>query len=335
MHRRKSVTYCLSTYKTLGQQLSRNEANMKERSLKNPSPYVCNWRVPRAGFKWITASASGKPPKRFLVENFLPPYRAYEAQAYDPIRSCTALFRNFAALEVSEESFLRFANEYGALGISNHNWLRVDWAELQVVPGASHSPDNPILNSGTFGESFSDWVDEVLWMRGLIFLWDSINRADLAGLGKVIAYEAEDAICYRTALSPYDNQPYTFWLADVTAISHAAQSRNHIEVAAAILHQQISRRISAQARLAQSGTSILVEASTLTSALWLQFAFAVTGHHIYRTCPICANYFQVGPKAEMRSDSVFCSNACRQAQYRRKAASVSSKKKRGEDLERL
>jgi hypothetical protein len=313
----------------------RNGVIVKERTLKNPQPYGCEWRVPKAGFKWITALEPSRheAPQRFLVENWTPPLKPYESRTYDPIKSYSGLFRNFAELEPTEESFLQFANKYGALGISIGHMLDVDWSEMGIVPAVCTEGGEPVPESGSFGESYADWFHSALFMRALVFLWQAADNADLPALTKHLDCSDENAVCFTIAYS-YRSAPFIFWADASDRTRRAVRERNYVEVAHDIVRTQISRHVEAKVVLRQteSATGIFIEASNLLSALWLQFAFAVAGQHVYRTCEHCGNYFQIGPNGEMRSDAVFCSNACRQAKYRKKV--VTKKLRKGKQAKK-
>src|SRR5262249_11260689 len=58
-------------------------------------------------------------------------------------------------------------------------------------------------------------------------------------------------------------------------------------------------------------------ASSLASALWLQFADAVANNRTYTRCAVCEKWFELAP-GTARSHKRFCSDACRVSAYRGK-----------------
>ncbi len=57
---------------------------------------------------------------------------------------------------------------------------------------------------------------------------------------------------------------------------------------------------------------IIFRLPNLLSAMWLQFAQAVTSEFQLKKCPVCHTYFQAGPGAR-RIDAITCGGKCRQA----------------------
>lgn len=53
----------------------------------------------------------------------------------------------------------------------------------------------------------------------------------------------------------------------------------------------------------------------LLTAMWAQFADAITGDKIYKSCEWCGTPFEINPRIA-RKNRIFCSNACKQADYR-------------------
>jgi endogenous inhibitor of DNA gyrase (YacG/DUF329 family) len=56
----------------------------------------------------------------------------------------------------------------------------------------------------------------------------------------------------------------------------------------------------------------------LLSAMWIQFGLAVGGKRQYRKCAWCGSTFEISPRIA-RTNRIFCSNACKQADYRERA----------------
>src|SRR5947209_1749430 len=67
------------------------------------------WRVAVGGYRW-----QDSPDGPALV----PAGGAWREREYQPLEEFTGLFRTFADADPSPEGFLRFANEYGPLGLA-------------------------------------------------------------------------------------------------------------------------------------------------------------------------------------------------------------------------
>jgi endogenous inhibitor of DNA gyrase (YacG/DUF329 family) len=76
---------------------------------------------------------------------------------------------------------------------------------------------------------------------------------------------------------------------------------------------------------------------TLYTALWLQLALAINDNKTFRYCAWCGTPFELSPTTA-RTNRLFCSNSCKQAEYRERKAQVETAKsetakKRASELE--
>lgn len=55
---------------------------------------------------------------------------------------------------------------------------------------------------------------------------------------------------------------------------------------------------------------------SLSAAMYLQIASAITEHAGYRDCVVCKKWFEISRSYAARSDKIYCSDACRMRAYR-------------------
>jgi len=287
---------------------------MKKREIE--SPFEFTWTVPDQGFKWMRAiRLNTKTRDTFLIDN----PSSYRRLHYWPLRDCTGLFRTFSQVLPTPQGVLEFADEFGQLG----GRCRED----VIDPSPSKLPSEGQPASLLKGESLLTWVKEILPMRALVCLWDAARKAETSTLAKWIRWQDGGVI--------YDLQVDEFRAAGMLAASdYHPQSLARfapgdvVQPAWHLLQVELNshlREHSAMPQLVwdqrQSELRVCLIPTSLISALWVQFAFAVGENHSYRTCASCGKWFQVGPGGDMRADAKYCSNACRQRKFREKAAS--------------
>jgi hypothetical protein len=72
----------------------------------------------------------------------------------------------------------------------------------------------------------------------------------------------------------------------------------------------------------------------LLTALWLQFALAISGDKRFRQCRTCGMWYELEPETA-RATKLFCSDACKTKAYRGRKAQAHqlwSRDKRAEDI---
>jgi hypothetical protein len=277
------------------------------------SPFEFTWTVPVLGFKWTRATQlKTKTEDTFLIDRLvIPPYRRL---LYSPLRDCSGLFRTFSQVKPTRPGILKFANEYGQLG----DPCRQD----VIVLRGSKLPGGGQHGSFAKGELLKAWVKEILYMRALVCLWDAARRAETSTLTKWIHWHDGQI--------SYDLQVDKFRAAGTLAapdyhpeLLDRFAAADIVQPAWYLLQRELNNRLKEHPALpglgwdlGQSELGVHLTPTSLISALWVQFAFAVGENHSYRTCAACGKWFQVGPGGDMRADAKYCSNACRQRKYR-------------------
>lgn len=248
--------------------------------------------------------------------------------ATHPANGNAVLFREFADLDGSLESFAGFAREYGFLGISREFYDRSG-------DEAHHG----------WGECFEDWAAAHRALNAATRVSDALlNRVDDAG----ICEAARPWILERTDHSgerhyrevfPLSDLPYldlkgvrgftplTMW---VPLDDERGTLAHEIAFfAPGALSQAIGAHLRAFGEVGfgadqreWAGARLHFTATTLIGALWLQLARSVDGHE-HKQClrEGCLKYFEVDPQVT-RGDRDYCSAACKQKAYRARKAKL-------------
>jgi hypothetical protein len=213
------------------------------------------------------------------------------------------VFREFAGLKTRQD-IKKFADKYGDL--FNH------WSD----------PPHRYDGTSVLGRLLSTWTQEIEDMRVLVNLWDHIKERDHDALKKLI-FSTDEGPEY--VISRPKTGDHIEKLAQVTL-----PSGNRIQFAQndVLLPARCALQIEVNARLSENATQpeitwtpdtnesggygqrIVFRPKNLVSAMWIQFAQAITEELQMRQCESCGEYFQVGPGAA-REDARFCKDVCR------------------------
>ncbi len=241
-----------------------------------------------------------------------------ESEFYDPLAEHTGLFRNFASLE-TEQSILRFANNYG--------WLGRDFDYVIPSDKASEIDEESLMQGkrsyecSVSGQSLSRWESKIKRIRSPISLWDMLRSEDTDSLAKTIRSEG-GVLWYE-----YNELTHNYRYADPVAISVERSAASSEKLTSEEirglgwmgLKKEINENINTVNTQIDLGLdaelSMVVAVEDLSAAIWLQFALAVAGNKKYEHCIHCQDYFEIGPSAA-RKGKQYCSNACRMAAYR-------------------
>lgn len=142
-----------------------------------------------------------RPSERVLTYK-TPGVHQRQVRRYDPSGK-PFLFREFAALDGTEESIASFANKYGFLfGSTMEDRLaRVQYNTQGIrpaTPGEYH--DRGFRDGWEYeceGERIASWMRELRDMKEAYNLWDRLARRDMGGLQKLIKWsEDETTVTY-------------------------------------------------------------------------------------------------------------------------------------------
>lgn len=287
---------------------------VRKRSLQ---PFEFVQRVPDAGFEWVRGKAAQvnmaaaeietAKSEWFLREKLLPPYRG---RTYKPLIAHTGLFRDFSETDPTRTGIQAFANNFGSLGSSLGEEIT-----LVITRQSSVSSLQDV--------SFRTWTSEILLMRALVQLWDATRAGDVMTLSKFIEWKNGTVVYHgptelgdkRRLLiaSPALNLEtlQRFLPGDVIQPARVALRRITNELLTQ--HRTTPRLVPDQ----DNGSQLCHVPESMNAVLWLQFALAQASEYEFKRCMVCGLWFQVGRAPDARrGDAAYCSNRCRQKNYR-------------------
>ena len=207
--------------------------------------------VPASGFRWVEARPIlrglrvRKRPCPFLVRTSGGWLEHRQGNTYDPMRTETALFRNLADLDPSQDAVLAFANRYGDLG--EGDWgLPLDYRRARVKAPPDTSLDEirlqrtmpetvlPVLKQledegGVVGDPLSVWQSDIREMKDCVELLELIEAKKTAAIAKRVRLAGTPARAHQPntanaiASSASLGMP---WLSVVSTCAGARRSRS-------------------------------------------------------------------------------------------------------------
>jgi hypothetical protein len=328
--------------------------------------FAFRWGVPVDGFYWVhPASAdvagldtpndsapshaagspsSGQPSSYWLVESVGPETNWYEPLKYEPLKE-EALFAKFADLyPTTEPVVLKFAEHYGALGLTEdvpEAVVRADWERTSVVDPQLDCwmrdqeydpatwkppppPDPPAALPWLRGEQLELWRREVRVARLVLRLWKHLGDGTIGRLHGHFRFandrlleplvfteeegELEVASLYFSFAGPLERA----WDLDGPGKETQAALYMIEQTVNAYLKKHASPQVH---RPVGEAFQFFTMPQNLLGALWLQFARSLSGNRTYKQCQQCNGWFEHSPQKHRRERFV-CSGACRQKKYR-------------------
>jgi transposase-like protein len=296
------------------------------------------WKVAESGYEWLVRGDHKdvlQPIGMYkrMIPHANPRWAKYggmmpevKTRLIAPLEESTSLFLTFAHATPTRAGIKTFADSYGLL---SHAFYAPDevWTDV----------------------TFNDWVENILWFRLAVSLWELIRNRDMEGLASYIRWNACSEVWIDTFEASCDSESpsvrtpksvFPYLDLDVHVhpgkdellpvlhiqgelvpgscipgdLVHPAQAFL-LELTNQFLTETVSPRMVRVPSLER--TALRFQPGSLLSALWLQFSLAMTGDQGYQQCPNCQVYFELSPNIA-RSDKLFCSNACRTRAYRRR-----------------
>jgi hypothetical protein len=257
-------------------------------------PLEFNWKVERGGYRWF--NQAGKkllcPAAPFARPDWPDPF-GRDCRTYRPLLEHTGLFREFAALPLSETAIRDFADRYGQLG------------DGKDIPIETRSGERVLRE-----EALEHWKGEITDLRWAVALWDAISTHDQDQLKKLVA-------TLKQPQTPLGVQQRLYLENVDPAMTALAIIRNHCD---ARLGRVVIPRLLFEGNRPRLRLSL--EPQNLLSALWLQFAVAIDGLRRFAGCAQCGAPFEISRalKTGKRTDARFCRVACRVNHYRTRVA---------------
>ena len=195
-----------------------------------------------------------------------------------------ALFRVFADTAPTEAGVLQFARLWGPL----RSW------QIYGDPGDREAP--------TFkAEPLNVWTDGIRAMQEAVALWE-LSRQPQVSEDLVRAVQAREGA--------HNKSVDGLRQGDRTAFSERGL-RLVIDICNAHLHEpHVGVQVEPHVRRTKQTLRLLLRPTQLMTALWLQFASAVTRQVDYRACVICGKWMELSPDSH-RASRQTCSNRCR------------------------
>lgn len=253
------------------------------------------------------------------------PYATSDARYYSPI---PGTFMTFAQLEPNTESVLAFASRYGHLGVERFlGDITQDGRESKVI-----------------GEPFLAWRQEIEVMKHALDAWD-MSRKNLVGKLRRHVHRERGNVEYDPLTDvPEKGRPIWSLPTRIPTPNRVSPDLGEVlggfsdgKIARLYMQSQIDMRLSKHCALAMiadadySGLRLHAVPRNLLGALWLQFAFAVSGSSNLRKCKMCPTWFEVSSGAR-RPHSIYCSDACKVRGYRELIARARGLKTQGKSV---
>ena len=265
---------------------------------------------------------------------------------YRPLEEFTGLYRQFAELAPKQEPVLAFADRCGHLGsdlVKNPE----DW-------------DDAGLDSRrqVIGERLSNWAEHIRVMKDAVEVWDLVATGDIKNLVRLEreqhlftsvpehrvqestlveqphAEETLGDVQHRDddPRSPYvAGHPVQFDAGSPSAIIATGRTFVTNEVNIHLLEQGVTPRLEVDP---SGGPRFYVVPRTLLGAMWLQFAESISQQKEYRRCRECSTPFEIST-AGARSDSKFCTAACKSTFHNSKRRKVRELRSKGHLLQKI
>jgi hypothetical protein len=248
-------------------------------------PTSFEWKVARTGYRWID-SPQGR--RICAVDAEQPDWwdsGRYET-CYRPLER-TALFREFADLEPTEQCILDFANRFGLLGAGGNFCLETESGPMLVR-----------------AEEFAIWQTEIRSLQRAIAFWDICSTSGGPKVVRDAVQRLNLPLAVRKKVHVDDDDPA---MAVLSIVQNLTDPR---------LNQHTSPRLLFQRNIPR--LEIVLMPSELIDGLWLQFSLAIDGLKRFIKCSQCGAPFELSrdKRTGKRADAQFCSVRCRVGHYR-------------------
>jgi hypothetical protein len=209
---------------------------------------------------------------------------------YEPLSEEPALFRTFAE---SGDDIQRFANSFGALGVSETR----AWSDIERVP---EEVDHDVTV-----ESVSTWNREITGISTCIEVWRGMDSYDMEKLRKIPFVDS-------SILQEFRPDPWK----RMRKVSDADKAMAFVwdQIRQRLVHTE-PRVLHVEASNAPLPLEVVIAPKNLLGALWLQLAEAIRTNPRHVKCRNCGRWFEVAARGR-RSDVAYCSANCRTASYR-------------------
>lgn len=279
------------------------------------------WDRPEGGFEWQDGALlapdnqSGlsdidRSETRFLVAK---PMQTPIHWRYNPLLKYPTLYREFADLEPTEEAYVKFANDYGALGVG----------VLLATTGLLEAHD-----------PFCRWRSAHAHIRAVADVLTSVQAEDIASLKQWFTvtkngarYTRKDPIWESHGWVTIAGELREYLWTWATKADSDAEIL--LRIARGWAQQEINEAIggdkqpgtNSSARVVfdqdRGRMTLRIVPETLIGAMWFQCARVLTLNPTFRACNHCGKWFELSPDTRRRQ-AIYCSDRCKVAAYRAK-----------------
>lgn len=242
-----------------------------------------------------------------------------ETRRYNPLdKKYSGLFREFARTAGDPDAMLEFANRYGTL--------------LPYLPriGFKESIKEEVY-SWSSGETLAFWESQAEAMSRVVRLSDMVAKEDSEAIRRHLLFDESRGLLYDSLGRLGDSDQGQAVSDEATEIVGFEDLDSRIKeylrpddefqralyYIQAVLNRWLKPRLSPGIRFNEDQTRLGVfqVPDSLIGALWLQVAEAVQEGKEYRKCRQCSKTFELDP-ATHRRNAYYCSDKCRQREYR-------------------
>jgi endogenous inhibitor of DNA gyrase (YacG/DUF329 family) len=225
-----------------------------------------------------------------------------------PLVDVPGLFRTFAILEPTDESFLRFADQFGLLGLDH---VPVEGGHKNAV-----------------GERLVDWRGAHRQLTAAVRLWDALQDGDVSEL--LHSTHQGERVRWLFRLDPQESLVAVMELHE----SHPpAAARRFLQ---SWINDSLESHVGVRVLWHPARRKYVprVLPLTLFGHLWWQLARALTGEVAFVECKTCHKPIEHGPDGFMATRE-FCSPACKQKDHRRRVKQAKELKSKGWTVSRI
>lgn len=248
------------------------------------------WHFQKDGYVWMECKKGEEKIK--VLTHFSSEDTSVE---YSPFIE-SGLFKNFSEIELNEIGIIQFANKYGTL------------------------TTNQI-------ETLEYWASNVKEIWIVISIWEGIiksNKLALSRLKDWIDQQNESKINqYETHNISANSQSVSNFIQIINDTLNLNKINEEVySTTCNLLKNHINNKlklVSSEMYLNNKQLYLGYSPKSLLSGMWLQLALAVSEDKDFRRCKECQTWFEISPDSARKS-KLFCSNACRSKNYRKRRA---------------
>lgn len=296
-----------------------------------PDLALFEWAVADAGYEWVSgraleslgSDALDRAETRFLFERDRIEATGYTV--YRPLISDPLLFRTFAHTQPTEDGFVSFANKYGHLGVGvivfRDDATKVNQAGAKIHT-AGLSQHDPLYR----------WRAARNKMREFVDVLDAIRNGDAAQLRTWFTitdtggrYERIDDVAHHLSwvTAPDLIRDYLWDWIKKAATKDEAIFRLAKGWAQQEINKVVGRETPSTIRvvfdLDTESMAMRVCPTNLVAAMWFQCARMLSLNQTFKNCQNCGRLFEL---SERRRQTLYCSNRCKVAAFRRNQKSL-------------